>query len=80
MYGGSVKTTPFFIRDIGTGVQRGHAPHFLANYAKVPLPNPKCPSQVHNIITFSLTLITFILKGIFGILFFHSTFEIFYMN
>ena len=32
------------IRDVGTGGARGAmAPHFLASYAKVPLPNPKMP-------------------------------------
>ena len=43
---------------------------------KFPFPIQKFPFQIHN----TLILITFTLEGNFGILFFHSTFEIFYMK
>ena len=72
-------------RDVGTGggargARGAIAPTFWQTMQKCPFQIQKCPLQIHKIIIFTLILITFTLEGNFGILFFHSTFEIVYMN
>ena len=67
--------------DVGTGGPKGPwPPTFWQTMQKCPFQIEKCPFQIHNIIIFNVILIAFTLDGNFGILFFHSTFEIFYMN